>query len=64
MMADQTDKAQPEPGAAKAYTATHRVLCAHADQDDKGMHWLQAGEKCPDAAPARPGAETQREAGQ
>lgn len=40
---------EPDPGAAKAYAATHRVLCAHADQDGQGMHWLQPGEKC--AAP-------------
>ena len=37
---------EPEPGAAKAYAATHRVLCAHADQDGRGAHWLQPGEKC------------------
>ena len=40
---------EPDPGAAKAYAATHRVLCAHADQDGQGMHWLQPGEDC--AAP-------------
>jgi hypothetical protein len=22
------------------------VLCAHADQDGQGAHWLQPGEKC------------------
>ncbi len=37
---------EPEPGAAKAYAATHAVLCAHADQDGQGAHWLQPGEKC------------------
>jgi len=37
---------EPEPGAAKAYAATHRVLCAHADQDGRGAHWLAPGEKC------------------
>jgi hypothetical protein len=44
---------EPDPGAAKAYAATHRVLCAHADQDGRGMHWLRPGEKCaaPEAAP-------------
>jgi len=36
----------PEPGVAKAYAATHRVLCAHADRDGKGAHWLAPGEKC------------------
>jgi len=40
---------EPDPGAAKAYAAMHRVLCAHADQDGQGMHWLQPGEDC--AAP-------------
>lgn len=47
---------EPEPGAAKAYAATHRVLCAHADQDGAGAHWLQPGQKCEAAA--------EREAGQ
>jgi hypothetical protein len=36
----------PEPGSAKAYAATHRVLCAHADEDGQGAHWLEAGETC------------------
>jgi len=45
--AEVLDRAgEPEPGAAKAYAATHRVLCAHADQDGQGAHWLQPGEKC------------------
>lgn len=45
---------EPDPGAAKTYAATHRVLCAHADQDGQGTHWLQPGEKCaaPSAGPA------------
>jgi hypothetical protein len=37
---------EPEPGAAKAYAATHRILCAHADDDGQGAHWLAPGEKC------------------
>jgi hypothetical protein len=36
---------EPDPGVAKAYAATHRILCAHAD-DGKGAHWLEPGEKC------------------
>jgi len=47
-----------DPGAAKAYAATHRVLCAHAD-DGQGAHWLGPGEKC-----ARQAAEPEIEAGQ
>ena len=35
-----------EPRTAKAYAATHAVLCAHADQDGQGAHWLQPGERC------------------
>jgi hypothetical protein len=27
-----------------------RRLCAHADQDGRGMHWLNAGEACPATA--------------
>ncbi len=23
-----------------------RTLCCHADQDGRGMHWLEPGEKC------------------
>jgi hypothetical protein len=38
--------AEPDPGAAKAYAATHRVLCAHAGDDGQGAHWLAPGEKC------------------
>ena len=37
---------EPEPGAAKAYTTTHRVLCAHADTGGQDAHWLAPGEKC------------------
>jgi hypothetical protein len=25
----------------------HRRLCCHADQDGRGMHWLEPGEVCP-----------------
>jgi hypothetical protein len=35
-----------DPGAAKAYAATHRVLCAHAGHTGAGAHWLAPGEKC------------------
>ena len=35
-----------EPGAAKAYAATHRVLCAHVDDGGRGAHWLAPGQKC------------------
>ena len=38
--------ADSQPGAAKAYSATHRRLCAHADQDGQGAHWLEPGEAC------------------
>ena len=37
---------EPDSGAAKAYAATHRVLCAHADDDGQDAHWLAPGEKC------------------
>lgn len=37
---------EPDPGAAKAYAATHRVLCAHAGDDGQEAHWLAPGEKC------------------
>jgi hypothetical protein len=45
----------PDPGAAKAYAATHRVLCAHADQNGQGMHLLQPGEKCAAPGPGQAG---------
>jgi len=50
------------PGAARAYAQTHRVLCAHADQDGRAAHWLEPGEKCPDVVLARLDADL--EAGQ
>ena len=34
------------PAAAKAYAAKHRILCAHADDDGQGAHWLEPGDKC------------------
>jgi hypothetical protein len=42
----RADAAGGVPGAAKAYAASHRVLCAHAGQDGRGAHWLEPGEKC------------------
>jgi hypothetical protein len=42
----RADVAVGVPGAATAYAAPHRVLCAHADQDGRGAHWLEPGEKC------------------
>lgn len=56
---------EPEPGTARAYAATHHVLCAHADQDGQGAHWLAPGETCgyaPTAAAQHP-AEPEVEAG-
>jgi hypothetical protein len=44
---------EPELGAAKAYAATHRILCAHADDDGQGAHWLAPGEKCARGEAAR-----------
>ena len=35
---------EPDPGAAKAYAAAHRVLCAHADDDGRAAHWPAPGE--------------------
>lgn len=26
--------------------ATHRRLCAHADEDGQGAHWLEPGQTC------------------
>ena len=37
---------EPELGAAKAYAESHWVLCAHADQDGWGAHWLAPDENC------------------
>jgi hypothetical protein len=42
----RADMAADVPGAAKAYAESHRVLCAHADRDGQGAHWLEPGEKC------------------
>lgn len=43
--------------SARDYAATHRILCAHADLDGIGAHWLEPGEKCPLAGPQRAGWE-------
>jgi hypothetical protein len=42
----RADVAPDVPEAAKAYAASQRVLCAHADQDGHGAHWLEPNEKC------------------
>jgi len=44
---------EPDPGAARAYAATHRVLCAHADDDGRGAHWLEPGQTCAQTEAAR-----------
>jgi hypothetical protein len=49
----RADVAADVPGAAKAYAESHRVLCAHADQDGHGAHWLEPGEKCSASEAAR-----------
>jgi hypothetical protein len=46
---------EPDPGAAQAHAATHRVLCAHADQDGQDTHWLQPGENCAAPGPGQAG---------
>jgi hypothetical protein len=33
-------------GQAADYADRHPVLCAHADDDGSGTHWLRPGEKC------------------
>jgi hypothetical protein len=38
---------EPDPGAAKAYAATHRVLCMHADDDGQGARWPAPGREVP-----------------
>jgi hypothetical protein len=57
--------AEPEPSAAKAHAAAHRVLCAHADLDGRGSHWLEPGNACTreQAAAAQRRAEREAEAG-
>ena len=40
-----------QPPVATAARA-QRILCAHADQDGKGAHWLEPGEKCAAGQPA------------
>lgn len=35
------------------YPTDRPILCAHADQDGRGIHLLAPGERCP-LAPARP----------
>ena len=49
----RADVAADVPAAAKAYAESHRVLCAHADEDGQGAHWLETGEKCSASEAAR-----------
>ncbi len=35
-----------DPDHAAEHGAAHQLLCAHADQDGQGAHWLRPGEKC------------------
>ncbi|HEX5408012.1 MAG TPA: helix-turn-helix domain-containing protein [Pseudonocardiaceae bacterium] len=35
------------PADAAASTTVARRLCAHADQNGAGMHWLEPGDRCP-----------------
>jgi hypothetical protein len=54
----------PVPGPAKAHAATHPILCAHADQDGAGSHWLEPGQTCPGAWPPAATAAADLQAGQ
>jgi hypothetical protein len=49
----QADVAADVPAAAKAHAESHRVLCAHADQEGQGAHWLEPGAKCSASEAAR-----------
>jgi hypothetical protein len=49
----RADVAAGGPGAAKAHAASHRVLCAHAGQDGRGVHWLEPGQTCLASEPVR-----------
>ena len=46
-----SDSPAPDPVAADLGEIRKRkpppILCAHADQDGAGAHWLAPGEKCP-----------------
>jgi hypothetical protein len=47
---------EPEPGQS-----AQRILCAHADQDGQGAHWLEPGETCPGAQLAADAARAERD---
>ena len=42
----RADAAADVPAAAKPHAESHRVLCAHVDQDGQGAHWLEPDEQC------------------
>jgi hypothetical protein len=49
----------------QAVAARHPVLCAHADGDGRGAHWLRPGEKCAaERASRNTDGQDEREAGQ
>jgi len=57
----RADQAQPDGAAERAAAGPGAILCAHADRDGQGAHWLHSGEKCKAPEAAR---ESQMEAGQ
>jgi hypothetical protein len=54
-------EAQPDSAAERAAAGPGAILCAHADRDGQGAHWLRSGEKCTAPEATR---ESQMEAGQ
>jgi hypothetical protein len=41
--------AEPDGAFERAAAGPGAILCAHADRDGQGAHWLEAGETCTDA---------------
>ena len=43
------DGAGPDGAPERAATGPGAILCAHADRNGEGAHWLAAGQTCPEA---------------
>jgi len=43
------DGAEPDGASERAAAGPGAILCAHADRNGEGAHWLEAGETCTEA---------------
>lgn len=49
------DDAGPDGASERAAAGPGAILCAHADRNGEGAHWLKTGETCTEALGREPG---------